>query len=95
VSGARGALGAVGSHPVEISASLEPLIGKKPDEELIAAVAEASDKRSRPLDNTDLNHYWRKRMTKVYVERALRDACGLEPLGGRLSAQLRAPTTLS
>jgi 4-hydroxybenzoyl-CoA reductase subunit beta len=89
VTAARGALGAVGSHPVEISASLEPLVGKKPDEELIAAVAEASDKRSRPLDNTDLNHYWRKRMTKVYIERALRDACGLEPLGGRLTAQIK------
>jgi 4-hydroxybenzoyl-CoA reductase subunit beta len=89
VTAARGALGAVGSHPVEISASLEPLVGKKPDEELIAAVAAASDKRSRPLDNTDLNHYWRKRMTKVYIERALRDACGFEPLGGRLTAQIK------
>ena len=89
ITAARGALGAVGSRPVEIGSSFEPLIGKKPDEELIAAVAEASDKRSRPLDNTDLNHYWRKRMTKVYIERALRDACGMEPLEGRLSAQLR------
>ena len=43
---------------------------------------------SRPLDNTDLNHYWRKRMTKVYIERALRDAAGFDPMTGRLSAQL-------
>jgi 4-hydroxybenzoyl-CoA reductase subunit beta len=87
---ARGALGAVGSHPVDISAFLAPLRGKKPDENLIAEVAEAADKPSRPLDNTDLSHYWRKRMTKVYIERALRDAAGLEPLTGRLSAQLAA-----
>jgi 4-hydroxybenzoyl-CoA reductase subunit beta len=84
----RGALGAVGSHPVDISAILQPLRGTHPDGDTIAAVAEAADKPSRPLDNTDLSHYWRKRMTKVYIERALRDACGLEPLAGRLTAQV-------
>jgi 4-hydroxybenzoyl-CoA reductase subunit beta len=85
---ARGALGAVGSHPVDISRYLEPLKGRRPDDRLIAEVAGAADKPARPLDNTDLNHYWRKRMTKVYIERALREAAGLEPLAGRLSAQL-------
>ena len=84
----RGALGAVGSHPVDITALLQPLEGTRPDGDAIAEVAEAADKPSRPLDNTDLNHYWRKRMTKVYIERALRDACGLEPLAGRLTAQV-------
>src|SRR5256885_7044769 len=86
---ARGALGAVGSQPVDINAFLAPLMGRHPDEDLIAQVAEAADKPSRPLDNTDLSHYWRKRMTKVYIERALRDACGFEPLAGRLTAQVR------
>src|SRR2546425_3119394 len=89
VRAARGALGAVGSHPVDITPFLTPLQGSRPTEDLIAAVAEAADKPSRPLDNTDLSHYWRKRMTKVYIERALRDACRLEPLGGRLTAQVR------
>jgi 4-hydroxybenzoyl-CoA reductase subunit beta len=87
---ARGALGAVGSHPVDISGYLEPLKGRRPDDDLIAEVAGAADKPARPLDNTDLNHYWRKRMTKVYIERALRDAAGFDPLTGRLSAQLAA-----
>jgi 4-hydroxybenzoyl-CoA reductase subunit beta len=85
---ARGALGAVGSHPVDITAFLRPLHGKRPADDLIADVANAADKPSRPLDNTDLSHYWRKRMSKVYIERALRDACGLDPLGGRLTAQV-------
>jgi len=85
---ARGALGAVGSHPVDITAFLRPLHGDRPAEGLIAEVAEAADKPSRPLDNTDLSHYWRKRMSKVYIERALRDACGLDPLNGRLTAQV-------
>jgi 4-hydroxybenzoyl-CoA reductase subunit beta len=88
VAHARGALGAVGSHPVDITPYLTPLSGARPGEELIAEIAEAADKPSRPLDNTDLSHYWRKRMTKVYIERALREACGLEPLGGRLTAQV-------
>jgi 4-hydroxybenzoyl-CoA reductase subunit beta len=86
---ARGALSAVGSHPVDITAFLRPLHGQRPTEDLIAEVAEAADKPSRPLDNTDLSHYWRKRMTKVYIERALRDAAGMEPLDGRLSAQIK------
>ena len=90
VSEARGALGAVGSHPVDITPFLKPLNGQRPDDDLVAEVAEAADKPSRPLDNTDLSHYWRKRMTKVYIERALRDACGLPPLDGRLTAQVRA-----
>src|ERR1700694_1792654 len=84
---ARGALGAVGSHPVDITAYLGPLQGKRPADDLIADVANAADKPSRPLDNTDLSHYWRKRMSKVYIEGALRDACGLDPLAGRLTAQ--------
>ena len=87
---ARGALGAVGSHPVDISTYLEPLEGQHPTDNSIAEVADAADKPSRPLDNTDLNHYWRKRMTKVYIERALREACGIEPLAGRLTAQVGA-----
>ena len=87
---ARGALGAVGSHPVDITPFLKPLNGQLPKDDLVAEVAEAADKPSRPLDNTDLSHYWRKRMTKVYIERALRDACGLDPMAGRLTAQLAA-----
>lgn len=85
---ARGALGAVGSHPVDMTQFLAPLKGKRPTDKLVAEVADAADKPSRPLDNTDLNHYWRKRMTKVYIERALREASGLDPLAGRLSAQV-------
>src|ERR1700694_2621132 len=44
---ARGALGAVGSHPVDITASLRPLHGKRPADDLIAEVAVAADKPAR------------------------------------------------
>jgi len=89
----RGALGAVGSHPVDITPLLEPLIGKRTDDALIAEVADAADKPARPLDNTDLSHYWRKRMTRVYIERTIRDAVGLDPTAGRLSAQVKGSRT--
>jgi 4-hydroxybenzoyl-CoA reductase subunit beta len=92
ISMARGALGAVGSHPVDISSALAPIIGERPSDDLIAEVAAASDKRSRPLDNTDLDHFWRKRMTKVYIERALREASGLAPHEGKLTAGLKTVT---
>lgn len=86
---ARGALGAVGSRPVDIGSFLGALTGTRPTTDRIAEVAEAADKPSRPLDNTDLSHFWRKRMTKVYIERALREACGLPALDGKLSANLK------
>jgi len=87
---ARGALGAVGSHPVDVTSFLAPLVGRHPGDELIAQVADAAEKPAKPLDNTDFSHYWRKRMTRVLIERALRDACGMDPLAGRLSAQVRS-----
>jgi 4-hydroxybenzoyl-CoA reductase subunit beta len=86
---ARAALSAVGSHPVDISSYLSSLRGVHPDEGLIAEVAAAADKPARPLDNTDLSHYWRKRMTRVFIERALRDAAGFDPQAGLLTAQLK------
>ncbi len=45
--------------------------GKKITKELIEAVADAAMKVSRPLDNADLDYWYRKRMTEVYVKRAL------------------------
>jgi 4-hydroxybenzoyl-CoA reductase subunit beta len=88
---ARGALGAVGSRPVGIGPFLQGLVGRRPDEGLLAEIAEAAEKPAKPLDNTDYSHYWRKRMTRVLIERALRQACGLDPLAGRLTAQVKRP----
>ena len=39
--------------------------------EAIQAVAAEAYKGARPLDNTDLHYAWRKKMARVYVERAL------------------------
>ena len=40
-------------------------------------MAEAASKPSKPLDNTDFTHPYRKKMTRVFVTRALRRLAGL------------------
>lgn len=77
VAEARLVLGAVGSSPTDVSAKAEPLLGQKLSAETIEAVAETAWRGARPLDNTDLNYAWRKRMARVYVRRALRELAGL------------------
>ena len=49
--------------------------------DVIGRAAEAAARPAKPLDNTDLVYHYRKRMTRVYVERALRELAGL-PIEG-------------
>jgi 4-hydroxybenzoyl-CoA reductase subunit beta len=70
-------LGAVGSSPVDQSKLAQPLVGTRPTPEAIQTVAAAAYKGARPLDNTDLNYAWRKKMARVYVERALARVCNV------------------
>jgi 4-hydroxybenzoyl-CoA reductase subunit beta len=71
VADIRLVLGAVGSSPVDQSRVAKSLLGAAPSLEGIKAVAAEAYKAARPLDNTDLNYAWRKKMARVYVERAL------------------------
>jgi CO/xanthine dehydrogenase FAD-binding subunit len=52
------------------------LVGQRLTPELIDRVADAAAKPSKPLDNTDLTHPYRKKMTRVFVARALRALAG-------------------
>ncbi len=67
----RVALSAVASHPLEVPAAGEFLAGKRLDRESITAAAELAAKPAKPLDNTDLTHFWRKKMVRLIVEQAL------------------------
>jgi len=78
VEEARLVLGAVGSSPVDQSHLAASLIGTRPTYAAIQEVAAAAYKGARPLDNTDLNYAWRKKMARVYVERALAAVCDVE-----------------
>jgi 4-hydroxybenzoyl-CoA reductase subunit beta len=77
VRGARVVLGAVASMPREAAEAGRLLQGERLTPELIERVAEAAAKPSKPLDNTDLTHPYRKKMTRVFVARALRRLAGL------------------
>jgi 4-hydroxybenzoyl-CoA reductase subunit beta len=70
-------LGAVASQPRPTPAAAALLVGERLTPELIDRVADAAFKPSKPLDNTDLTHPYRKRMTRVFVARALRQLAGL------------------
>ena len=64
-------LTAVASAPKIVLEASTLLQGKKVTKELIDAVADAAAKISHPLDNADLDYWYRKRMAKVYTQRAL------------------------
>lgn len=78
---ARIVLGAVASMPREVPEAARALVGHPLGDETIAAAAAAAARPAKPLDNTDLVYHYRKRMTRVYVTRALRELAGL-PLEG-------------
>jgi 4-hydroxybenzoyl-CoA reductase subunit beta len=71
VTSCRIALSAVASHPLEADAASAFLKGKPLETEVIREAAELAARPAKPLDNADLNHFWRKRMVRVVVEQAL------------------------
>lgn len=75
---AKVVLTAVAPAPVVVMEAAHLLEGKTVTADAIEAVAEAATKVSHPVDNADLDYWYRKRMTKVYVKRALAELVGLE-----------------
>jgi 4-hydroxybenzoyl-CoA reductase subunit beta len=82
VKEARIVLGAVASLPREAVEASRLLAGQRLTSDLIEAVASRAAGPSKPLDNTDLTHPYRKKMTRVFVRRALRRLAGLPEDGG-------------
>jgi 4-hydroxybenzoyl-CoA reductase subunit beta len=74
---ARIVLGAVASLPREAPKAAAVLIDQRLTTATIEAAAEAAAGPARPLDNTDLTHPYRKKVTRVYVARALARLAGL------------------
>jgi 4-hydroxybenzoyl-CoA reductase subunit beta len=70
-------LTAVASAPKVIPEAMVLLQGKKVTLDLINAVADLAAKIAHPLDNADLDYWYRKRMAKVYTQRALAQLAGL------------------
>jgi 4-hydroxybenzoyl-CoA reductase subunit beta len=78
VASARIVLSGVGSRPVEATAADAFLAGRELTPEVVTEAADLAAKPAKPLDNTDLAHFWRKRMVRVVVEQAIENAAGRE-----------------
>jgi CO/xanthine dehydrogenase FAD-binding subunit len=76
IEAARIALGAVASRPFLVPKAGEALVGRKLTDELIAEVAATVGSRAKPLDNADMDIYWRKQVTPDFVGYALRELRG-------------------
>jgi 4-hydroxybenzoyl-CoA reductase subunit beta len=84
---ARIVLGAVASQPREATKASAALVGQRLTPEAIDAAAEVAAGPSKPLDNTDFTHPYRKKMTRVFVARALRRIAGL-PASARVDEEV-------
>jgi 4-hydroxybenzoyl-CoA reductase subunit beta len=76
VEEARLALGAVASRPFLVEKAGAFLKGKKLTDEVIAHAAELVANRAKPMDNTDMDLYWRKEVADDFATYALRELRG-------------------
>jgi 4-hydroxybenzoyl-CoA reductase subunit beta len=83
VEEARIALGAVSSRPF-LTKGGELLIGKKLSDEAIAEAGAKVASAAKPMDNTDLDLYWRKGVVAEFVGHALREIRGDDMSATRL-----------
>ena len=72
----RIALGAVASRPFLVEKAGEFLNGKSLTDEHIDEAARIVASRAKPMDNADLDLYWRKDVTAEFVRYALRELRG-------------------
>jgi 4-hydroxybenzoyl-CoA reductase subunit beta len=84
VTDARIALGAVASRPFLVEKAGEFLTGKRLSDEVIAHAAELVANRAKPMDNTDMDLYWRKEVSAEFTAYALREVRGDDMRADRL-----------
>jgi 4-hydroxybenzoyl-CoA reductase subunit beta len=90
VEDARVALGGVASRPVLLPAASE-LVGNPLTDDAIAAFEHSAGRQARPLDNTDFDLHWRKRVARAFLRGVLQELRGddmttLGPLVRRATA---------
>jgi 4-hydroxybenzoyl-CoA reductase subunit beta len=76
VEEARIALGAAASRPFLVEKAGEFLKGRKLGDDVIAEAAATVASRAKPMDNTDLDLYWRKEVAAAFAGYALREVRG-------------------
>src|SRR5438477_4808459 len=73
---ARIALGAVASRPFLVERANDFLRGKPRSDQVIEQDGRLAASRAKPMDNADLDLYWRKDVTAAFVGYALRELRG-------------------
>ena len=76
VEEARVALGAAASRPFLVEKASKYLEGKKLADDVIAEASAMIASRAKPLDNTDMDLYWRKEVADDFAGYALRELRG-------------------
>ena len=81
---ARIVVGSVACLPLVATEASRSLVGRPLDQESIAQAAALGARIAKPLDNTDFDMSWRKRVTAEFVTYALRELRGDDLRGERL-----------
>jgi len=76
VEHARIVLGAVSSRPIEVAGAASALVGASLTDDRIDQAARLASIPAKPMDNTDFNLLWRKRVMRDFVTNALREVRG-------------------
>ncbi|MGE0042461.1 MAG: xanthine dehydrogenase family protein subunit M [Vicinamibacterales bacterium] len=90
VEDARIVAGAVASRPMASPKAGALLVGQRLTDEVIEAAADAAYVVAKPMDNTDFELVWRKKMVKALTTYALRELRGddVSELRNRIARQL-------
>ena len=84
VEEARIVVGSTACLPLLASEAAKSLLGRPLNQESIAEAALLASRIAKPLDNTDFDMTWRKRVTAQFVTNALRELRGDDMRGERL-----------
>jgi 4-hydroxybenzoyl-CoA reductase subunit beta len=87
---ARIALGAAASRPFLVEQAGEFLRGKRLTDQVIAEAGTIIASRAKPMDNTDLDLYWRKEVADDFAAYALKELRGDDMRETRLRIARRA-----
>jgi 4-hydroxybenzoyl-CoA reductase subunit beta len=85
VEDARIVIGSAASRPLVAAEAAKTLVGRQLNEESIAEAAVLAARMAKPLDNTDFDMSWRKKVTGEFVACALRELRGDDVRGERAS----------
>jgi CO/xanthine dehydrogenase FAD-binding subunit len=73
---ARIVVGAAACRPLPAAVAAKSLLGRPLNQQTIEEAAALAARVAKPLDNTDFDMTWRKRVTAEFVKYALRELRG-------------------